>query len=91
MSRNRYTPGERAIAEIGAQAGIPLEEVNRLLAEDARANGREPKLMPKGTYDQLVQGQRRQLFDRDPDSAWGNIEHPLTRTEVSQRLAGDGA
>ena len=86
MNKNHYTVGERAIAEVGCRAGKPLDEINRLLALDARQNDREAKVMPESTYQQVVEGQRRELFDRNPDEAWRCIEHPQTRTEISQIL-----
>ena len=86
MNKNHHTVGERAIAETGARARKPLDEINRLLALDARQNDRQAKVMPEGTYQQIVEGQRRELFDRNPDEAWRCIEHPQTRSEVSQIL-----
>lgn len=84
MARN-YSPAERALALIGALAGVPLDEVNAVLESSAEKMGGEPRAMPLGSYEMLVDRYGQAFVDVEPDvwkRAWKHATNPKSMTDL---------
>ena len=86
MARN-YTPAERALALIGALAGVSLDEVNAVLAGSATKMGGEPRYIPFGSYSMLVDRYGQKFVDVDRDvweRAWKHATSPKSMSDFNQ-------
>ncbi len=80
MSRGRnYTVGERAVIAIGAAAGKSVDEINEVLAEDAKRSG--------GTY-RPVNPTSLRMAPRYPTLSPADAE-ALWRHVISPKPLGD--
>ena len=86
MARN-YTPAERALALIGALAGVSLDEVNAVLASSAAKVGGEPREIPFGSYAMLVDRYSQLFVDVEDDvwkRAWKHATNPKSMADLSR-------
>lgn len=86
MARN-YTPAERALALIGALAGVSLDEVNAVLASSAVKMGGQPRAIPFGSYTMLVERYGQKFVDVERDvweRAWKHATSPKSMADLNR-------
>lgn len=89
MARN-YTPAERALALIGALAGIPRGEVNEALVTSFETTKGVSRTIPPTSFDMLLTRYAK-AFDAVPQevwaAAWEHATSPKSMTDFWSPLA----
>lgn len=76
--QRNYTASERALITLGVAAGVPLDEINKVLERDAKRSGAVYRPFHPTSYDMSTRYPQPEAKQGVMKKVWDHVLHPQT-------------